>query len=152
MLQKPLPNINLSTFVLQAEEKTIEDYDGWCSSVCDTVLKNFGGSTVFVDGNALLQYGWCYHKVPMVNGLIHDAWFAAWHLVPEPKPLHEWLIDMFGTEDEIEVMVDGENIYSGLPQNFKPCSTGSARNGILKCAPRRGTILACPTYFQSAKL
>jgi len=124
MLQQVLPNTNLALHLLDAENKTIDDYSGWCSTVCDMVLQEYGGNKVFVDGNAVSQYGWWYHDVPMVDGKIHDAWYAVWNSDFTPLSLSEWLVKMFGTEDSIGVMIDGENIYEGLPQNFSPTRRG----------------------------
>jgi hypothetical protein len=60
----------------------------------------------------------------MIDGKVHDAWLEAWHNITEPLPLPEWLVAMFGTEAEIEVMVEGENVYKGLPQHFTPVGRG----------------------------
>jgi len=122
MLQLQASRANLAVYVLESSGKTIEDYDGWCGDVAQFVLNRYEGSMVHVEGPALDQYAWWYHMVPLVDGKIHDAWFAEWHS-PEPLTLEEWLVQMFGTEDEISVMVEGEDVYAGLPQNFVPKST-----------------------------
>lgn len=117
-MQQLLPNVNLATHLLATMGDSIEDWDGQCSSVADMVIENFGGDLVYVDGDAVNQYDWCYHAVPMVDGKIHDAWLAGWHQIYEPQLLPDWLVKMFGTEHEIEVTMDGKAIYRGLPQNF----------------------------------
>lgn len=124
MLQTTNETINLAVHLLAEEGKDIEDYDGWCSTVSEMVNERYGGSIVYVDGEALLQYDWGYHMVPMVDGKIHDAWLAGWHQIYEPLPLADWLVKMFGTEEKIAVTIDGTDIYEGLPQNFSPRRAG----------------------------
>ena len=118
MLQLPLPNVNLATHLLASMGEDINDYDGLCADVTDMTLRAYDGHYIYVDGDALNQYDWWYHAVPMVNGMIHDAWLDAWHQIPEPQTLQDWLVKMFGTEDEISVTIDAEDVYTGLPQNF----------------------------------
>ena len=115
---------NLATRLLYLEGEDIESKDGQCSDVADMVLEVYDGELVWVDGDALDQYGWWYHAVPMVDGLIHDAWLEGWHQISEPLPLSEWLVKMFGTEDEIAVTLGGDEVYKGLPQNFAPVGWG----------------------------
>lgn len=122
MLQLPESKANLALYVLETQGETIEDYDGWCGDVAELVLKRYEGDMIYVDGPALNQYAWWYHMVPLIDGKIHDAWFAEWQS-PEPLPLTDWLVQMFGTEDEINVTIEGEDVYSGLPQNFVPKNT-----------------------------
>lgn len=117
MLQLPESKANLALYVLGERGETIEDYDGWCGNVAELVLKQYEGQMIYVDGDALFWYGWSYHMVPLIDGKIHDAWFGVWE-TPEPLSLNEWLVRMFGTEDEINVTVNGDDVYSGLPQNF----------------------------------
>ncbi len=119
-MQLAFPNVNLALDFLDSTGKTIDDYTGWCSTVSDEVLKRHEGSVVYVDGEAVHEYNWCYHQVPLVNGKIHDAWYAAWNQDFEPLSLEDWLVKMFGTEDEIGVTIDGTDIYEGLPQHFNP--------------------------------
>lgn len=126
----PLPHINLATFLLTNEGKTVEDYTGWCSTVADNVTNEFGGSIVYVDGEACDLYDWRYHAVPLVNGKIHDAWLEAWHQISEPLPLPEWLVKMFGKDEEISVTIDGDDIYSGLTQNFNCDYTSQDANFV----------------------
>lgn len=123
-MQQVLPNTHLAIHYLDSQRESIDDYDGWCSTICDRVLHLYGGQKVFVDGDAVQEYNWCYHDVPMVDGKIHDAWYAVWNQDYEPLSLEDWLVKMFGTEHEIGVMIDAEDVYTGLPQNFKPCQAG----------------------------
>jgi hypothetical protein len=120
MEQLTLPIVNLATHFLQSIGESIQEWDGKCSDVADEVMERHGGDLVWVDGDACDQYGWWYHAVPMIDGLIHDAWLEGWHQIPEPQTLENWLVKMFGTEHEIAVTVGGEEIYEGLPQNFQP--------------------------------
>lgn len=124
-----LPKINLAVQFLESENSNIEEWDGECYAVCDEVLERYPhGHVVYVDGDAVEQYGWWYHQVPYIDGLIHDAWLAGWQQIPEPLPLEEWLVKMFGTDDEVDVTINGEPIYRGLPQNFRgqnPARRGS---------------------------
>jgi hypothetical protein len=113
-----LPVRNLAVQILEEEGADIQAYDGQCAEVTDMVLNRYTGEMVWVDGPAVDQYGWWYHAVPFVDGLIHDAWLAGWHEIPEPQPLEEWLIKMFGTDEEISITISGAEIYSGLTQNY----------------------------------
>ena len=125
MLQQlPLPNVNLANHILAQRGEDIQYWDNHCSQVTDLVLDVYDGQRVHVEGDALDQYSWWYHSVPMVNGKIHDAWLSGWHLVHEPQTLADWLVKMFGTEDEIIVTIDGNDVYTGLPQNFIPRRVG----------------------------
>jgi len=126
MLQLTLPILNLAIETLQAEGKTTEDYDGWCGTVAEHTLERYEGQMVHVDGPALDQHGWWYHMVPLIDGKIHDAWLFDFEGIYEPQTMEDWLVKMFGTEDEITVTIDGDDVYTGLPQNYRysPLSNG----------------------------
>lgn len=110
--------MNLATQLIRENGEDLDDYFGECSQVTEMVLERYDGEMVWVYGDAVAQYDWWYHAVPLIDGKIHDAWLEGWHGISEPLTLANWLVKMFGTEEELEVTIGGEAIYRGLPQNY----------------------------------
>jgi len=74
---------------------TLEEVDGQCGEVCDEVLRKHPRASILYitpsdpDDSFLMYtpdgtcYDWCYHMVPVVDGVVHDAWFPDRLLPPE---------------------------------------------------------------------
>jgi hypothetical protein len=43
MLQPNPSTKNLATYILEQNGESVDDYLGWCSSICDAVLTTYGG-------------------------------------------------------------------------------------------------------------
>lgn len=80
---------NLSIQCLQYLGETLDDYDGCCAELTDEVIHWLGEKRVHIlymeeTGN---RFGpkekWYYHMVPVVDGLVHDAWFPSFILPPD---------------------------------------------------------------------
>lgn len=92
---------------LRKHGETLDDYDGSCGELADKVIGP-SDHIIYVEPACL----WRYHMVPLIDGLIHDAWCAG-----PPLPLKEWLIKLCG-HDEVTLSLDGEDIYHGPASDF----------------------------------
>jgi hypothetical protein len=93
---------------LRANNETVEDWDGFCGSLADEVVGD--GKMLYVEGDI----AWRYHMVPLIDGLVHDAWCEGEHA----REVADWLRTMFGNA-VIELSRSGETIYEGPADKFK---------------------------------
>ncbi len=72
---------NESLLALAASDETVEDYEGCCGELCDAVMHRVPGAEIlYVHLDTHPE--WRYHMVPIVNGLVHCAWFPGYILPP----------------------------------------------------------------------
>lgn len=104
---------NLATQYLRDHNETLKDYEGLCGELANVIAKDIPDSKiVYVGGPAVFDTtAWTYHMVVMVEGVIHDAWRR------RAMPLAEWL-QKFDCEWPIEIMIDGEEVFEGLCEDF----------------------------------
>ena len=73
---------NESLLALAASDETLEDYEGICGELCDMVMHRVPDAEIlYVDLDTHPE--WKYHMVPIVNGLVHCAWFPT--LIVPPR-------------------------------------------------------------------
>lgn len=99
---------HLARAYLRSHGQTLEDWDGDCGGLADEVIGS-NDHIIYVEPACL----WRYHMVPLIAGLIHDAWCDG-----PPIPIKEWLIRLCG-RDEVTVSLDGDDIYTGPANRFK---------------------------------
>ena len=80
---------NLTVELLAEMGETIDEYDGLCGELADILISKLGEDVVsilYIDGKECdLRCGdhsWSYHMVPIVHGVVHDAWFPDLMLPP----------------------------------------------------------------------
>lgn len=73
--------INESLLALEVADETLEDYEGMCGELCDVVMHRVPGAEILYV-HLDVHPEWTYHMVPVVNGLVHCAWFPALILPP----------------------------------------------------------------------
>ncbi len=100
----PGPQVNLARQFLESNGETTGDYDGNCGGLCDLVI-SADDDIIYVEG--WLPNDWTFHMVPLIKGLIHDAWCPG-----DALPLDEWLKKMFG-DRAVEVSFNGDTFYHG---------------------------------------
>lgn len=98
---------NLAAAFLVSRGETVEDWDGVCGELADAVISP-NDHIVHVEPACL----WRFHMVPLIGGLVHDAWCAG-----PAIPINEWLIRLCGCDD-VTVAIDGVDIYSGPANEF----------------------------------
>lgn len=108
------PRPNLAQKFLRDRGETIEDWDGVCGELADAIIGP-NDDIIYVEG----EIPWRYHMVPLIGGLIHDAWCEG-----DALPLTDWLAKMFG-DSWVEVSRNGEVFYEGSANEFR---TGTAAN------------------------
>jgi hypothetical protein len=100
--------MNLATEYLAAKQETVADWDGVCGELANAIFSD-GDHIIYVEGDIR----WTYHMALFRDGLVHDAWCEG-----DALPLREWLLKMFGGDAEVEVSLDGADIYSGHVRGF----------------------------------
>lgn len=110
---------NLATEYLRQNGQTIDDWDGICGELANEVMGP-NDHILHVEPACL----WQYHMVPLIDGLVHDAWCEG-----PAIPVKEWLIRLCGC-DVVTVALNGMDIYHGPanaisedvlnPWNFAP--------------------------------
>ncbi len=99
---------NQSLLVLRLGRETAADYEGMCGELADAVLH-----LVSSDESAQILYvdledhpEWRYHMVPVVDGIVHCAWFSELMLPPSeyvaaafPGFIVEWSVTDAETGD-----------------------------------------------------
>jgi len=102
--------VNRAHEYLKSRGETVADWDGNCGGLADLIAGD-NAEMIWVEGPAI---EWRYHMVPLIDGLIHDAWCEG-----DALPIGEWLAKMFGDE-WVEVSKNGEvTIYEGPANQFK---------------------------------
>jgi hypothetical protein len=99
---------NLAAKYLRKHGETVEDWDGVCGELADAIIGP-DDDIIYVEG----EIGWRFHMVPLVGGLIHDAWCEG-----DALPLRDWLAKMFGAS-WVEVSQNGDAFYEGLANEFQ---------------------------------
>lgn len=99
---------NLATEFLKTHGETTADWDGDCGGLADKLIGP-DDSILYVEGD---EIRWRYHMVPLIKGLVHDAWCDGPAL-----PVPEWLSKMFG-DAQITLALNGDDIYSGPANQF----------------------------------
>jgi len=103
---------------LEARGETTDDWEGTCGELANEIVRP-DDDIIYVEGCAR----WRFHMVPLIDGLIHDAWCEG-----PPLPIAEWLAKMFWGE-EIELSLNGETIYTGTAHEY------SSRNALRETQP-----------------
>lgn len=94
---------NLVTQYLADRGETTADWDGLCGELADRVIGP-RDQILYVEGDI----PWRYHMVPLIAGLVHDAWCPG-----EALPPRAWLRQMFGDGAWVVVALNGDDIYEG---------------------------------------
>lgn len=72
---------NIAVKVLRSIKMTLDQFDGLCGELADEVLHKYpdaqllyieGSESIYIKSTA--GYIWTYHMVPVIDGLVHDAW------------------------------------------------------------------------------
>ena len=105
---------NLAQKFLRDRGETIEDWDGVCGELADAIIGP-NDDIIYVEG----EIPWRYHMVPLIGGLIHDAWCEG-----DALPLTDWLAKMFG-DSWVEVSRNGDLFFEGHANEFR---TATAAN------------------------
>ncbi len=83
-----IPNPNLAVEFLEKEFESIDDYEGMCGELADGIIHWLGENRVSIlhleerSGGLLLRLNgadWVFHMVPIIDGIVHDAWHP--HLI-----------------------------------------------------------------------
>jgi hypothetical protein len=106
---------NLAHEFLRGRGETVGDWDGVCGELANELVGP-EDSIIWVGGD--IQ--WRYHMVPLIGGLIHDAWCEG-----DALPLAEWLAKMFG-DSCVTVAQNGDDFYEGPADEFKDENKDSA--------------------------
>lgn len=93
---------------LRTHGQTVDDWDGVCGELANEVIGPDDG-IIYVEPACL----WKYHMVPLIDGLVHDAWCDG-----PPIPVKEWLIRLCGNDD-VTVSLNGDDIYKGPASRFE---------------------------------
>lgn len=99
---------NLAAKYLHEHGETVADWDGVCGELADAIIGP-DDDIIYVEG----EIGWRYHMVPLIGGLIHDAWCDG-----DALPLAGWLAKMFG-DSWVTVAQNGDDFYEGPASEFK---------------------------------
>ncbi len=94
--------VNLASRYLQDHGQSLEEWDGICGELANVVIGP-NDHILHVEPACL----WKYHMVPLIDGLVHDAWCDG-----PAIPIKEWLIRLCG-HDYVTVALDGVDIYTG---------------------------------------
>jgi len=73
---------NLALEELRILGKELEDYNGHCGELCDDVLhRHHKAKILYIAAThepdlivSVAGHAWDYHMVPVVDGIVHDAW------------------------------------------------------------------------------
>lgn len=114
---------NLARELLEARGETVEDWDGQCGELGDLVLHAVDdpeASVLYVERVHPTKYDlehasgerWWWHMVPVVSGLVHDAWLDGPAL-----PVSDYLAKAFGRQ-AVKVAKNGDDVYSGLAHQY----------------------------------
>ena len=106
---------NLAAKYLREHGETVEDWDGVCGELADRIIGP-DDDIIYVEG----EIGWRFHMVPLIGGLIHDAWCEG-----DALPLTEWLAKMFGPA-WVEISLNGDTFYEGRASEFQHGNVDSA--------------------------
>lgn len=84
---------NLALAFLNNHGETLEEYDGICGELTDSIIHWLGKESVnilYVERAAansclLARCGkqWWYHMVPIIDGFVHDAWHPQYVAAPK---------------------------------------------------------------------
>lgn len=106
---------NRATAYLDDENETTTDWDGVCGELADAIITPHDHILhVESPDNAVLckQRWWAYHMVPLIDGLVHDAWCEG-----PARTIADWLVRMF-PDTAVTLSVDGNDIWTGISNNF----------------------------------
>lgn len=86
---------NLAIAFLEESEESLDEYDGMCGELADNILQwlDLGDRVciLYIEphyplddiDNGIDRWGWRFHMVVLVDGLVHDAWFPTLVLPPD---------------------------------------------------------------------
>jgi hypothetical protein len=100
--------MNLALQYLRRNGQTVADWSGACGELADKIGTD--GDIIHVELPE--EFNWRYHMVPLIDGLIHDAWCPG-----DALPLKEWLAKMWG-DAWVTVSKNGDDIYDGPADEF----------------------------------
>lgn len=88
----------------------LEEFEGWCLELTDAVMWEFEDGTVDVLWVDLVGHPhWKYHAVPVIGGVVHDAWNPGVMLPPPQyvervfgKRAESWELNPGGDREAIE--------------------------------------------------
>ena len=80
--------INLAVEYLRVNRMALDDFEGQCGELVDEIIHWLGESRVKIlsmrtpDGQ-VLGGRWGYHVAPLIDGVVHDAWYPDCVLPPD---------------------------------------------------------------------
>ena len=85
---------NLAIEFLEEVGESLSDYEGMCGELVDALIHRLGEERVKIlyikpqnelDAieNGIDSWGWKYHMVAVIDGMVHDAWFPNFVLPPK---------------------------------------------------------------------
>lgn len=78
---------NIAVQILEETGQTLEDFEYCCGELADEVLHRHPDAMILYlepeDQLYPLADLWSYHMVPIVDGIVHDAWFPKLTLCPQ---------------------------------------------------------------------
>jgi len=90
---------NIAVKVLRSIKMTLDHFDGLCGELADEVLHQYPDAQLlhiedrrsfYIE--SIAGYVWSYHMVPVIDGVVHDAWH------PESiLPVEEYIKKVFPT-------------------------------------------------------
>jgi hypothetical protein len=90
-----MTNVNLASDYLKRFGLMIESFEGLCGELCDELLHEHPDAKILYIGpvdpdDHFVMHGadgqiyyWMYHMVPVIDGVVHDAWFPEMLLPPD---------------------------------------------------------------------
>lgn len=113
--------MNRATEYLNRHGQSLEDWEGFCGELADAVIGP-NDHILYVEPAC----HWKWHMVPLINGLVHDAWRDG-----PATTIKEWLIGLCG-RDVVTLAIDGKDIYSGPAELFAEASLAFQKLGVVK--------------------
>ena len=101
---------NLAKAHLIQHGQTVDDWEGVCGELANAVI---GPDDDIIHVKFLDPDWWDWHMVPLIGGLVHDAWCPS----DEPLPVKDWLHLMFPGQ-AVEVSLNGDTVYTGDASEF----------------------------------
>lgn len=96
---------NLALEFLEESGESLLDYEGLCGELVDAIIHWFGQKRVHIlyikpkgeldsIDNGIDRWGWSYHMVAVIDGIVHDPWFPSLILPPQ-----EYVLSAFPGQD-----------------------------------------------------
>ena len=112
---------NLTIQYLESVDRTVDYYPGLCGDLADDVISHLGedrvsllyirsareDSCIYYWSQGRLIDSWLWHAAPIIDGMVHDAWFPDLIMIPDeyirlafPEQDVQWSIYDGNDDDE----------------------------------------------------